>query len=69
MTDIERLKNIIDKKGLRMSWIAEKMGVTRQCLNHKMTGRSEFSRAQVAQISEILGLSKTETFEIFLRLE
>lgn len=69
MTDVERLKNIIDKKGLRMSWIAEKMGVTRQCLNNKMMGHADFSRTQIAQIAEILGLNKTEIVEIFLNRE
>lgn len=63
---MDRLKTIIKGKGLKLSWIACKLGITQQALSLKMNGKSCFTLPQVKVLKELLDLSPYQVIEIFL---
>lgn len=67
MTDINMLDTIIKGQGLKKSWIANKMGISKQNFSQKMKGKREFSTQDISRIKDILGLSDSDVVDIFLR--
>lgn len=66
MTDTKKLGNIIDDMGLKKSWIAEKLGISRQNFSQKMNGKREFTKQDISRIKDILELSDSDVIDIFL---
>lgn len=66
MTNKELLVERIKESGFKLSYIAEKLGITRASLHNKLTGKSCFSVAEVVILSELLSLSREERDSIFL---
>lgn len=60
------LEDKIQESGLRIGFIAEKMGISLQALNKKRNGEIEFSLKDVRVLKELLGLSVSEVNKIFL---
>ena len=68
MTDIDLLKKKIADSGLKMVFIAEKMGIMRQTLYNKVNGLSEFNQSEIALLCEILNIkTKAEKESIFFK--
>lgn len=65
MTDMERLKKIIIESGVKKSFIAKKLGITRTALDKKLETGSDFKAFQMFILADILHLSDQETREIF----
>lgn len=61
MVDVMRLDSAIAESGLKYCYIAEKMGISRQSLRHKVNGDSDFSCAEATKLCEIIGLDDVET--------
>lgn len=66
MVDLQLLKRVIDESGLKKEKIASEMGITRQTLNNKLNGKFPFNNSDVMLLTQILGLTKKNVFEIFL---
>lgn len=67
MVNEELLRNMIKEKGLKLKFIAEKMGLTPQGLSLKMSNVNEFTVSEAYKLSSILGLdSKELNSQIFL---
>jgi hypothetical protein len=66
LTDTKRLEEIIASKGLKSSYIAEKLGISYPSFWGKMTGKRQFKVSEIGTLKEILGLTKAETYDIFL---
>lgn len=66
MANEELLREKIAESGLKMSAIADKMGVSRQTLYKKIRGDSDFLAGEVVVLTRVLQLSRGERDKIFL---
>jgi len=62
----ELLKQKIDESGLKVGFIAKKLGITTQGFYYKMNGRNEFKASEIKILKDILHLSEDEITLIFL---
>lgn len=60
MTDTVLLKQIIKDSGLKLQFIASKMGISRYTLTMKINNESEFSTSEVESLCEILKIDSVE---------
>ena len=65
MADTKRLNDIIQKKGLKMEFIAKSLGISVGSMSNKMNGKTDFKLPEVQKLIKILDLTITETQEIF----
>lgn len=65
MTDTERLKAEIKSRGLKLSFIAEKLGLTRQALTKRFREKTDFKAWEMFIISDALNLTNEEQRAIF----
>ena len=65
MLDSKLLKNKINDSGLKSSFIAEKLNMSRQSVNKKINGISPFTTNEAQILTDILHLSIKEREEIF----
>ena len=66
MINSEMLQQEIKESGLKLSFIAEKSGMSLMSLNRKINGETEFKVSEIIKISEILRLSDELKVKIFL---
>ena len=50
------LRKILDDKGIKYSYVAEKMGWSRQLLHAKMLGQSAWRLDEVSKVMKLLNL-------------
>ena len=62
----ELLQTKIKDRGLKMGFIAEKLGRSRQALRGKIKGETEFLPSEVRVLCELLRLTDEERRLIFL---
>lgn len=65
MTNTKLLRNEIDKSGMSITFIARKIGITRECFYKKMNGENEFKASEIVTLSSILRLSMEKREKIF----
>ena len=65
MTDTEKLKKTIEEKGIRISFIVDKLGISPQAFYRKLQDRTDFKAGQMFTIVDILNLTDEEAREIF----
>ena len=65
MIDLELLQQKIRESGLKMSYISEKMGISRYTLHMKLVNEREFKVSEMQSICDILGISEEEKSAIF----
>lgn len=63
MTNTAMLRERISESGLKLQFIAEKLGISRYALSMKLDNRSEFKTSEVAILCEVLGISRLEEKE------
>lgn len=61
----ELLKNIIQDRGVKVSVLADKIGISRQSLHMKLNGERSFDQGEIMAIKTNLRLSDTEFLEVF----
>ena len=66
MINSEMLQQEIKESGLKLSFIAEKSGMSLMSLNRKISGETDFKVSEIIKISEILRLSDELKVQIFL---
>ena len=59
------LKKMIHKSGIKLKFIAEKLGVSPYGLKLKIDGKNEFKNSEIIIICETLNLSKSDRDAIF----
>ncbi len=59
------LKNVIESKGISMTFIAKKIGISRESLYNKVQGKTEFKASEIVKISSLLSLTNKEREMIF----
>ncbi len=57
MTNTLYLEALIKKKGLKKDFIAEEIGISRQCLDKKMKNISFFTACEITKFCQILGVT------------
>ena len=65
MTDSRRLREAIRARGLKINWIASRIGIAPWSFSRKMNNRTEFTSKEIQACSELLGLSGEERDRIF----
>lgn len=65
----EKLKNKVNESGLKVTSIAEWLGISREALYKKMNGVNEFKASEIRKLTSILLLTAHERDEIFFSEE
>ncbi len=65
MTDTQMLRDAIKESGVTLTYISEKMGLTREGLYNKLNGTSEFKASEIVKLSALLHLSAETREQIF----
>ena len=63
MTNTEMLKDVIDKSGLKVSFIAEYVGISRQSLWNKINNISPFNQYEIDKMCDILRITSLKQKE------
>lgn len=67
MTNLTRLKEVIDQSGFKLGFIASQMGISQQTLYNKLNGNTKtFTIREVFALKKVLKLTDEEIEEIFL---
>jgi transcriptional regulator with XRE-family HTH domain len=63
MINTDLLEDIIRQRGMKKSYLAERLGVTRQTFDAYLKNRSEFKVSQVNALCEILAIEDPALLE------
>lgn len=56
MTDTILLRKYIEESGLKLQFIADKIGITRPSLTNKITNTSEFKASEIQALCDLLDI-------------
>jgi hypothetical protein len=65
MKGMELLRKKIDQAGLKLTYVAERLGLTYQGLKKKLDGDTEFKASEIAVLKDMLHLSDADVQAIF----
>lgn len=65
MTDTELLQNAISNSGLKVSFIARRLNISRQCLHGRLCGTTEFKGSEIKELCNLLNLDIKDKERIF----
>lgn len=65
MTNSECLRKKVEDSGITFTFLAEKIGITRESLYKKMRNETEFKASEISSVAQVLRLSQKEINEIF----
>lgn len=63
MTNTKLLREEIEKSGLRIVWIAGKLGITRYALYKKIRNEHQFKPSEIKALCKILNITSLELKE------
>lgn len=69
MTDTRALRDCITQSGFKLSFLAERLGITRQSLQRKIENDTEFKASKVDGLARLLNLSVDDKERIFFALK
>lgn len=64
--DAERLDKAIEKSGLRIGFICDTLGISRQAFDKKRKSETAFRPAEIYVLRDLLKLDESQVNEIFL---
>ena len=56
MTNTNLLRQKIEESGLKLQFIADKLGISRQTLIAKINGKSEFNQTEIQILCDLLNI-------------
>ncbi|WP_289002331.1 helix-turn-helix transcriptional regulator [uncultured Megasphaera sp.] len=65
MFDEPLFRYMMNRKKLSMSAVADQLGMNEVTLYRKIKGKSDFSRAEIQALKNILGMSNAECISVF----
>lgn len=65
MVNKQRLVDAIKARGLRLDFIAEKLGISRQTLSDKINNKKQFKLGEIQTLVKVLNLTPEEVDDIF----
>ena len=63
MTDTKLLKELIDKSGLKIGFIADYVGISRQSLWNKVNNCSSFNQYEIERLCDVLKITSLKQKE------
>ena len=69
MTNTALLNEKIRDSGLKLNFIADKLGIVWMTLRRKIDGENDFKQSEIAQLQDLLRLSDEEVGIIFFAKE
>ena len=66
MTNTKELKSKIHDSGFKISFLADKCGLSRNGLSLKINGKYEFNAVEIKTLKELLDLTPEEVDYLFL---
>lgn len=63
--DTALLEEAIEKSGLKVTYILDQLGITRQAFDRKRKGRNAFRQSEVYVLCDLLKLNDTQKSLIF----
>lgn len=63
MTDSKKLRELIEKRGLKLKYVAEHLGLSRYGFSLKIDNKQEFKTSEVAALCDLLGIESLEQKE------
>ena len=64
MTNSELLNKLIDESGLRRTFIAEKMDISKASLSRKIKGERPFNQYEIAKICSLLNITDANVMQL-----
>lgn len=64
VTDTKMLRELIDSKGIKYGFIAEKLGISHQSLIRKMENSTQFKACEIKDLCDLLDITSLETKEL-----
>lgn len=65
MTDSEALSKAIENSGLKLTFIANKLELSREGFYKKLNNQTEFKASEIVKLQDTLNLSNKERDKIF----
>lgn len=65
MTNCELLRQKVEACGITITYLAGKIGITREALYKKMRNETEFKASEISCVAKVLNLSQVDINEIF----
>lgn len=65
MTNSQLLNEVITDSGLKITYIANKLGITREGFYKKLKNETEFKASEIVVMQKILNLSNSKRDKIF----
>ena len=65
MTDSEALNKVIENSGLKLTFIARALKLSREGFYKKLNNQTEFKASEIVKMHEILNLSNEQRDKIF----
>lgn len=65
MTDSEALNKVIENSGLKLTFIARALKLSREGFYKKLNNKTEFKASEIVKMQEILNLSNEQRDKIF----
>lgn len=69
MTNKELFMTTVREKGIKLQFLADKIGISRQALSNKINNHSQFNAREVGELKRLLALSQKEVDDIFFALD
>ena len=69
MFDRNKFRGKVVSEGFTLAEVAEKIGINPATLDRKMSGKSDFTRAELQKLKRLLNLTDAELNEIFFAEE
>ena len=66
VTHPEKLKELVAASGLKKSYIAERLNLSRSGYLKKESGKTEFVASEIQELTKILSLTRSQVNDIFL---
>ena len=57
MTSTTEVRQIIEEKGLKLNYIARKLGISPYSLSLKLNNQNEFKSSEISTMCDLLGIS------------
>lgn len=65
MVDSNLFRNLVEERGLKYSYIASRLGLSKAGLHKKISGETEFKASEIMAITDILQLTEKTRDNIF----
>lgn len=66
MVNSKKLRDLIERKGIKYSFILKQMDITYPTLKKKINNEADFTASEILELCQLLDVKNNEIMEIFL---